>query len=90
MVQTIRRIDPLSAAKVAAVVYALVGLLFVPLILFIGTVTPTDPSMPGFGAGFAIAMPFLYAAAGFVFTLIGAALYNLVAGWVGGVEVELT
>ena len=27
--------------------------------------------------------------AGFIFTALGCALYNLVAGWVGGIEVEL-
>jgi hypothetical protein len=42
MVQRVRRIDQLSAARVA-----------------------------------------------FIFTLIGAALYNLVAGWVGGIQLEL-
>ena len=30
-----------------------------------------------------------YGVVGFVFSLIGAALYNLLASWVGGVEVEL-
>ena len=43
----------------------------------------------GFGTMFAIAMPLMYACMGVVGGAIGAALYNLVAGWVGGIEVEL-
>jgi hypothetical protein len=31
----------------------------------------------------------LYACLGFVMSLLTAALYNLVAGWVGGVEVDV-
>ena len=34
-------------------------------------------------------MPVLYAVFGLIGGAIGAALYNLVAGWVGGLEVEL-
>lgn len=39
--------------------------------------------------GLAVLVPVLYAAFGFVGTLIAAALYNLVAGWVGGIEIEV-
>ncbi len=42
-----------------------------------------------FGAGAIIFLPVLYGVIGFLFSLIGAALYNVVAGMVGGVEVEL-
>jgi hypothetical protein len=89
MAQQIRRIDPLSAAKVCAVLYGIMGLIFVPFILLIQTFAPNDPSMRGFGTGFAIMVPILYACIGFIFTLIAAALYNLIAGWVGGIEIEL-
>ncbi len=89
MSQEIRRIDPLSAAKVCAVLYGITGLIFVPFLLLMRSFAPADPAMPGFGVGLALAVPLLYAAAGFIFTLLGAALYNLVAGLVGGVVIEL-
>jgi hypothetical protein len=89
MSQRLSRIEPLSAAKIAGVLYLLAGLLFVPFILVINTFAPSDSTIPGFGTGLAIVIPVAYAALGFVFTFIGAALYNLVAGWVGGLEVEL-
>ncbi len=34
-------------------------------------------------------MPVIYAVMGFVFGIIGSALYNLVAGWIGGIEVDV-
>jgi hypothetical protein len=42
-----------------------------------------------FGVGAIIILPIFYGALTFVFALIGAALYNAVAGWVGGVEMDL-
>ena len=45
--------------------------------------------MMAFGFGFAIAAPFLYAAMGFVFGALGASIYNVVAKWIGGIEVEV-
>ena len=42
-----------------------------------------------FGVGFAVVAPLMYAVMGFVSGVIGALLYNLVAKWVGGIEVEV-
>jgi hypothetical protein len=42
-----------------------------------------------FGVAFAIFMPLLYGAMGFVTGVIGALLYNLFARWVGGFELEM-
>ena len=41
------------------------------------------------GAGAIVAMPLFYGCIGFVGSLIVAALYNIVANVVGGVEVDL-
>jgi hypothetical protein len=62
------------------------ALVFVPVFLLAGMFSPKET---GFGAGFALALPIIYGACGFVFTAIGCAIYNFVAGLVGGVEVEL-
>ena len=86
MKHRIRRIDPMQAAKMATVIYLILGLVFVPFLMLASMAAPTGT---GFGIGVAVAMPLLYAAFGFIFTLIGAFIYNLVAGWVGGVELEL-
>ena len=45
--------------------------------------------MPSFGIGMVIAFPLIYACFGFIFGIIAAWLYNVVAGWTGGIEVEM-
>lgn len=82
----IRRVEPIAAAKVAGVLYALMGLVFVPIF---AVVSFAAPSGSGFGMGLTILMPIFYGVMGFVFTAIAAALYNVVAGWIGGIELEL-
>jgi hypothetical protein len=34
-------------------------------------------------------LPILYGVLGFVMTAIGAAIYNLVASWIGGIEIQM-
>lgn len=86
MKQRIRRVSPLPLATVLGILYAILGLVMMPIFLFIASMAPEEA---GFGTGFVLAMPILYGLIGFIFTAVGAALYNLVAGWVGGVEVDL-
>ncbi len=43
----------------------------------------------GMMIGFGVLMPVIYGVMGFVFGVIGAAIYNLIAGWIGGIEVEV-
>jgi hypothetical protein len=81
----IRRLGVVQTAKVMAVMYGLMGLVFVPFIL-IGFAFTGQSGLIGF-AGLLI-FPVLYAIFGFIFVAIGCALYNLVAGWVGGIEFE--
>jgi len=42
--------------------------------------------MAGIMFGF---IPVIYGVMGFVFGIIMAAIYNLIAGWIGGTEVEV-
>lgn len=49
----------------------------------------TGPSGLLFGAGAIVVLPIFYGVLGFVFAGIGAAIYNLVAGWVGGIEIDM-
>jgi hypothetical protein len=53
-----------------------------------GAGAPPMPLMMGMGLGFAVFVPFIYAALGFVFGALAALLYNLLAGWMGGFELE--
>jgi hypothetical protein len=87
MARRIQRFSVGQTAKVIGVLYALMGLIFIPFFLLIATLSPEAAV---FGTGFAIALPVMYGIGGFVFAALGCALYNLVAGWVGGIEVELS
>lgn len=82
----IRRFGVGQTAKVVGALYALMGLVFVPILLIASMISPNKP---GVGAGFALALPILYGVLGFIFTAIGCAIYNFVAGLIGGIEVEL-
>ncbi len=94
----IRRIQPLPLAKVMGIVYALMGLilgLFVAAAFSsLGTLSPAQKPMPWwgaaiFGVGGIIVMPVLYGVMGFVGGLLSALLYNLVAGRIGGIVLEV-
>jgi hypothetical protein len=82
----IRRFGVGQMAMVLGVLYVLIGVIFLP-IFFI--VTALSPAETGFGMGFALSLPLIYGVAGFISGAVGAFLYNIVAGWVGGIEVEL-
>jgi hypothetical protein len=80
-------VSPLQTAKVFA---ALWFVLTLPILLIMAIPMMAMPGpMPGYFSGMMLAMPFLYAAFGFVFTLIGAWVYNLLAARMGGVEFTL-
>jgi hypothetical protein len=94
----VRRVEPVSLAKVAGVLYALLGLFFGALITLISMAGAFASDRFGagsggagmlFGAGAVVLFPIMYGVFGFIFSLIGALLYNAVAGLVGGVEVEM-
>lgn len=90
----IKRIAPLQLGKIAACLYGAMGLIFIPFFLLISVaMSHLPPAQRGIfavvGVGFAIAAPVFYAVMGFLFGVIGAAIYNLIAQWVGGLEVEV-
>jgi hypothetical protein len=90
----IKSIAPLQLGKMMALTYGIMGLIFCPFFLIMSFLMPHVPNqqragMMMFGTGFAIAMPFLYAFFGFVFGIIGAFIYNVIAKWIGGIEVEV-
>jgi len=92
----ITRVAPLSFAKITAVLYALLGLFFgaiVTLISLAGGFASNTARGTGLGlmvgAGAIVVLPLMYSTIGFIATLIGAWLYNIAAGIVGGVEMDV-
>lgn len=88
MAHRIQRFEPLQTAKVLGILYAIMGAVVAPFFILATMLTP-EASAAGLGIGFAIALPLLYGLFGALATAIGCLLYNLVASWVGGIEVDL-
>jgi hypothetical protein len=97
----IKRISPMSAAKMQGAVCALMGLLFGAMFSLISMTIGSMASGLGgnnsggagmfgmmMGVGAIIFVPIFYGIFGFIAGAIGAAIYNLVAGWMGGLEIE--
>lgn len=94
----IRRITPLQAGKICACLYGIMGLLMIPFFLIMSVAASQMPKTAGappagmfaaMGLGMAVALPILYGGLGFVIGALGALVYNLLAGWIGGIEVEV-
>jgi hypothetical protein len=93
----LRSIGVLSAGKVMGITYALLGLIPGVIIALAamagvaGNANQGDHSaLPflGMGAFAVVFIPLLYGIGGFIGGIICAAVYNLVAGVVGGLELE--
>src|ERR1700732_1901109 len=91
--QIVKSVGVLSAAKISGATYAVLGLLFAPMFLLMGTIA----SMSGqrwspFGAlggvAMAVLFPIAYGLMGFVFGAMGGFIYNLMAKWLGGIQLE--
>ena len=94
---TITRVGPLSCAKVAGLLYVVIGLiaggLFSLVAMAGGFAAAARSDDAGvfaalFGVGAIIILPICYGVFGFIGTLIMAGLFNVAAGMVGGIEVD--
>ncbi len=99
MTRTLKRVAPMQLGKILGVLYACMGLIFLPFFGLIGAVGAfAQSSQQQAGAGaltgglmlvLGLLMPVMYGVMGFIGGVICAALYNLIARWVGGIEVEV-
>ncbi len=99
----IRKVGVMSAAKIYAVMMLVISLLIsIPYGLFIIVYSVFGARLVGGDAGLAvggggivagilvmIGLPIMYGIFGFIFGAIGALVYNVFAGFVGGVEIEV-
>lgn len=86
MKKQIVRISILQSSKIATILYFLLGFLYlligVPMVIF------GNNQIRIMGIIYC-AMPIVMAVIGFICFVIFAALYNLIAQWVGGMEFEM-
>lgn len=87
MRKQITRISVLQTSKIVTLLYIVFSLIYVPigfLMMFFG-----GREVKIMGLVY-IGMPLLMGLLGFIFVAVGALVYNLLAKWVGGVEVTVT
>src|SRR4030067_2628526 len=95
----LKKIGPFSLAKIGGIIYAVLGLLvgiFISMLAVLGgfasslTSESSSPIIGMFlGVGAIIILPIFYAILGFIIGAIVAWLYNVFAGVVGGIELDL-
>lgn len=92
MNKRISNINPIQLGKVLAVLYACLGLIVVPFMLLgvaFGIGSHQGSAVVG-SVFLAVLFPVIYGVIGFVGGLIIGFIYNLAAGWTGGVEFTVT
>jgi hypothetical protein len=91
----LKRVSAASAFKVGLVAYGILGFIlgaFCSVLAAAGLALAPHVRMPFVGrvGVFAIILcPIVYGIIGGIGAAIGAGIYNLVAGWVGGLEVDI-
>jgi hypothetical protein len=91
----LKRIGPGSAFKVGLVSYGVVGLvagIFCSLVVVTGTSFAPHAHIPFMGTIGVLAVvvcPIVWGILGGIGAVISVLIYNLAAGWVGGVEVDI-
>jgi len=91
----IKKFGVLQTAKTAAVMHFVITLIFVIpfglISLIAGFATGGREGIAGgfLGGIFMIFAPIIYAILGFVFVALGCLLYNFIAKYIGGIEIEI-
>lgn len=89
----LKRIDPISLARVYAVISLIVGLIVGIFVALTGSLIALAPGssriVAAFGIASVIIFPIFYGVTGFVAGYVGALIYNIVAKNVGGVKLSL-
>jgi hypothetical protein len=98
----IRRFGVWSVARLSGTLYAALGLIIGVIVALVSLVglglssAMSESGAPGsgaigalFGVGAVVFLPLLYGCLGLIGGALMAWLYNLFAGWVGGVEMDV-
>ena len=80
------RISVLQSSKIMTALYVLMGFIYTPI--GIGMMVFGNPAMKKIGFLYTLG-PIFMGIFGFIFFVIFAAIYNLLAKWLGGFEVEI-
>ncbi|MCX6744822.1 MAG: hypothetical protein NTX82_04835 [Candidatus Parcubacteria bacterium] len=93
----VKKIGVLSCAKIEGLIGVVAGLVGGIIFFLVGSALQSifqsadfESSGMMFGSAMSIViLPIIYGVVGFIGGAIVALLYNLIAGWIGGIEIEL-
>jgi len=88
----IKSVGVFSVAKASGAIYGGIGLIVMPflaLISFVSFASGHNPFGALSGLAVAVIVPIFYGLVGFIGGALGAFVYNLVAKWLGGIEIRL-
>lgn len=87
----VKKFGVLQTAKVGALIYALVSMIIIMPFAFLGSMFTEEffPEFADIGAIALLFIPIMYGIVGFIFTAISCAVYNIIAGFTGGIEIEM-
>ncbi len=89
----LKHIGVLSAGKISALASALIGLILGLLLIIVGSIFGASLGASGIFAGLGffslLTLPIIYGFMGFILGVVGTLFYNIVASWVGGLEIEI-
>lgn len=90
----IRKVGAVSLGKIMGIIYAVFGLIagaILTLVSLMGASAQGEGSAFGalMGVGAIIILPIIYGVMGFIAGIISALIYNVAAGWVGGIDLEV-
>ncbi|UXX77938.1 hypothetical protein N7E81_11230 [Reichenbachiella carrageenanivorans] len=87
----VKKFGVLQTAKVVAMIYVIVSLVIIMPFAMIASMFSDEffPEFADFGAAAMLMIPVMYGVMGFIFTAIGCVVYNLIAGFTGGIEIEM-
>ena len=89
-IRSISRIEPGQFALVIGATYALLGIFFAICFFLLSSFIPASAGLPSMSRGFMIILfPIMYGVFGYIGGFIGAMIYNLVSGTVGGIKVAV-
>ncbi|MEP2026922.1 MAG: hypothetical protein ABJH98_12230 [Reichenbachiella sp.] len=87
----VKKFGVLQTAKVVAIIYMIVSLVVLLPFIMLGSLLTEEffPEFADFGGAALLMLPLVYGFIGFIFTAIGCVVYNLIASFTGGIEIEM-
>ena len=86
----IKKFGVYQTSKVCGIIYFIgSAVVFIPFGLLFSSFGGDNNPFAMFTGTMLFILPFVYGVIGFIVTAVGCVIYNIIANWVGGIEVEV-